>query len=57
MKKAALSLVALAVLLGGFFMTYDVDEKRAEAIADVEAKQSTTEYQQAYARQLARYGW
>lgn len=57
MKKTILSIVAAAVLMGGLFMTYDVDEKRAEAIADVEAKQSTTEYQQAYARQLAMYGW
>lgn len=57
MKKAALSVVALAVILGGFFVAYDVDEKRAEARAEVEAERATTEYQQAYARQLARCGW
>ena len=57
MKKTILSIVAAAVLLGGFFVAYDVDEKRAEARADVEAMQATTEYQQAYARQLARCGW
>ena len=57
MKKTILSIVAAAVLLGGFFVTYDVDEKRAEARAEVEAERATTEYQQAYARQLARCGW
>lgn len=57
MKKAALSLVALAVLLGGFFMTYDRETEQAKEHARIEAMQSTTEYQQAYARQLARYGW
>lgn len=57
MKKTILSIVAAAVLLGGFFVAYDVDEKRAEARAEVEAERATTEYQQAYARQLARCGW
>lgn len=57
MKKTILSIVAAAVLLGGFFVAYDVDEKRAEARAEVEAEQATTDYQQAYARQLARCGW
>lgn len=57
MKKTILSIVAAAVLLGGFFVAYDVDEKRAEARAEVEAERVTTEYQQAYARQLARCGW
>lgn len=57
MKKTILSIGAVAVLLGGFFVAYDVDEKRAEARAEVEAERATTEYQQAYARQLARCGW
>ena len=57
MKKTILSIVTAAVLLGGFFVAYDVDEKRAEARAEVEAERATTEYQQAYARRLARCGW
>lgn len=57
MKKTILSIAAVAVLMGGFFMAYDMDEKRAEVRAEIEAMQATTDYQQAYARQLARCGW
>lgn len=61
MKKAALSVVALAVLLavllGGFFVAYDRETEQAKERARIETMQSTTEYQQAYARQLARCGW
>ena len=57
MKKAALSLVALAVLLGGFFVAYDREAEQAKERARIEAECATTEYQQAYARQLARCGW
>lgn len=57
MKKTALSLIAVAALLSGFFMTYDREAEQAEERARIEAERSTTEYQQAYARQLARCGW
>ena len=57
MKKTALSLIAVAALLSGFFMTYDREAEQAKEHARIEAMQSTTEYQQTYARQLARYGW
>ena len=48
---------ALCVLLGGFFVAYDRETEQAKERARIEAMQSTTEYQQAYARQLARCGW
>ena len=57
MKKAVLSIAAVAVLLGGFFMTYDREAEQARERARIEAEQATTDYQQAYARQLARCGW
>ena len=55
--KLVLSIVAVAVLMGGFFMTYDREAEQAKARARIEAEKATTEYQQAYARQLARCGW
>ncbi len=49
--------VALAVLLGGFFITYDREAEQAKERARIETERATTDYQQAYARQLARCGW
>lgn len=57
LKIAAFSIVALTVLLGGFFVAYDREAEQSRERARIEAERATTDYQQAYARQLARCGW
>ena len=52
MKKAALSVVALAVLLGGFFVAYDRETEQAKERARIEALMRSFDYQQAQERQL-----
>lgn len=54
--KRIVPFIAVAAIMSGFFMNYDVHAERDKERARIEAIQASTDYQVAKAAQFAKWG-